>query len=63
MSDEHQRLTFTVERRGVEFWLCTTDGIKEITIAKFACEAAVQSFNDVLAAGKSVAYAMGQSGI
>lgn len=57
------KLTFVIERHGQEFWLCTTDGQNEKMIAKFICEEAARSFNDVLGVAKAVSYAQGQLGL
>lgn len=56
-------LTFTIEAHDDEFWLCTTDNVAVIRIARFVSEAAAQSFIDILNLIKMSAREVGRMGL
>jgi len=56
-------LTLVVEKRGKFLWLCTSDGIKEVPVARFVSRDAAESFKDAFALAKMSMHAMGIMGI
>lgn len=56
-------LTFSIEVHNDEFWLCTTDNIAVIRIARFVSEDAAQSFIDILNLVRLSAREMGRMGL